>query len=155
MSTIKANRYENTSTASGGLDIDTSGNVRVTTLADSAGNNNSTPAEIASGRAKAWVNFNGRGTVAIRTSYNVASITDNGIGDYTINFTNAMADGNFAVAGSARWNDSGIAGYMRVISICAVGTLANAMTTSSIRVSVNYSNGGVDDAQVVTVTIFR
>jgi len=155
MSKMKVNRIENTSTASGGLDVDTSGKVRITTLADSAGNNNSTPAEIASGRAKAWVNFNGIGTVAIGGSYNVSSITDNAVGDYTINFTNAMADGNFAVAGSARWRDNGSAGYMRVVCICAVGTLANAMTTSSIRVSVNYVNGGVDDAQVVTVTIFR
>ena len=45
--------------------------------------------------AKAWVNFNGTGTVAIRASYNVSSITDNGIGDYTVNFTNAFADANY------------------------------------------------------------
>ena len=70
MSTMKVNRIENTSTASGGLNIDASGKVRITTLADSAGNSNSTPAEITSGRAKAWVNFNGQGTVAIRNSYN-------------------------------------------------------------------------------------
>lgn len=45
---------------------------------------------------KAWVNFNGTGTVAIRASYNVSSITDNGIGDYTVNFTTAMPDANYA-----------------------------------------------------------
>lgn len=101
MSTLKCNRIENTSTTSGGLDVDTSGKVRVTTLADSAGNNNSTPAEIASGRAKAWVNFNGTGTVAIRASYNVSSITDNGTGNYTINFTNAMSDVNYCCQVSA------------------------------------------------------
>jgi hypothetical protein len=43
-----------------------------------------------SGAAKAWVNFNGTGTVAIRASFNVTSITDNGTGDYTVNFTMAM-----------------------------------------------------------------
>jgi len=100
MSTLKCNRIENTSTASGGLDVDTSGKVRVTTLADSAGNNDSTPAEIASGRAKAWVNFNGTGTVAIRGSYNVSSITDNGTGDYTVNITNALPSANYAVTTS-------------------------------------------------------
>jgi hypothetical protein len=68
----------------------------VTTLADSAGANTSTPAEIASGRAKAFVNFNGTGTVAIRASYNVSSITDNGTGNYTVNFTNALSDSNYA-----------------------------------------------------------
>ena len=48
------------------------------------------------GIAKAWVNFNGTGTVAIRDSFNVSSITDNGAGDYTINFTTAMPNANFA-----------------------------------------------------------
>jgi hypothetical protein len=46
--------------------------------------------------AKAWVNFNGTGTVAIRQSGNVSSITDNGTGDYTLNFTNAMANGTYS-----------------------------------------------------------
>ena len=46
--------------------------------------------------ALAWVNFNGTGTVAIRSSYNVSSITDNGVGRYVINFTNALADTNYA-----------------------------------------------------------
>ena len=155
MSTLKCNRIENTSTASGGLDVDSSGKVRITTLADSSGNNNSTPAEIASGRAKAWVNFNGTGTIAIRASYNVSSLTDNAVGDYTINFTNAMADGNFAVAGSGRYGDNSGIGTMRVLSVSSVGTLANAMTTSSVHVGIAYQNGGSEDVQVVTVAIFR
>jgi hypothetical protein len=46
---------------------------------------------------RAWVNFNGTGTVAIRAAGNVSSITDNGTGDYTVNFTNAMADANYSV----------------------------------------------------------
>ena len=46
---------------------------------------------------RAWVNFNGTGTVAIRGSANVTSITDNGVGDYTVNFTNAMPDANYVV----------------------------------------------------------
>ena len=45
---------------------------------------------------RAWVNFNGTGTVAIRASGNVSSITDNGTGDYTVNFTNALSDSNFS-----------------------------------------------------------
>ena len=51
--------------------------------------------------AKAWVNFNGTGTVAIRDSHNVSSIGDNGIGDYTVNFSNNMASANYAGAGLA------------------------------------------------------
>jgi hypothetical protein len=48
---------------------------------------------------RAWVNFNGTGTVAIRASGNVSSITDNGTGDYTVNFATAMPDANYAAAG--------------------------------------------------------
>ena len=51
----------------------------------------------ARGIAKAWVNFNGIGTVAIRDSENVGSITDNGTGDYTVNFSSAMGNANFSV----------------------------------------------------------
>jgi hypothetical protein len=47
---------------------------------------------------RAWVNFNGTGTVAIRASGNVSSITDNGTGDYTVNFSTAMPDANYAVS---------------------------------------------------------
>jgi len=50
---------------------------------------------------RAWVNFNGTGTVAIRASGNVSSITDNGTGDYTVNFATAMQDTNYSVVGSA------------------------------------------------------
>jgi hypothetical protein len=50
---------------------------------------------------RAWVNFNGTGTVAIRASGNVTSITDNGTGDYTINFTTAMPDANYSVSGGS------------------------------------------------------
>jgi hypothetical protein len=50
---------------------------------------------------RAWVNFNGTGTVAIRASGNVSSITENGVGDYTVNFTTAMQDANYSVAASA------------------------------------------------------
>ena len=59
--------------------------------------------------AKAWVNFNGTGTVAIRDSFNVSSITDNGTGDYTVNFTNAMANTNYCPVSNA-WNVGSAAG---------------------------------------------
>ena len=53
---------------------------------------------------KAWVNFNGTGTVAIRESYNVSSITDNGVGDYTVNITNALVDANYVQNVSASFD---------------------------------------------------
>jgi len=77
---------------------------------------------------RAWVNFNGTGTVAIRASGNVSSITDNGGGDYTINFTNAMPDANFAVAYSG--NGPTLGDYNNNIET----PYTSAPTSSSIRV---------------------
>lgn len=65
--------------------------LRVNNVLDQAG----TGQPSIDGLAKAWVNFNGTGTVAIRASYNVSSITDNGTGIYTVNFTTAMPDASY------------------------------------------------------------
>lgn len=79
--------------------------------------------------AKAWVNFNGTGTPAIRSSYNVTSITYNGTGDYTINFTDAMPNANYAVAGSSTGlllDDGGAAGAAKTTTACRVSTYSIA-----------------------------
>ena len=100
------------------------------------------------GSAKAWVNFNGTSTVAIRASYNVSSITDNGTGDYTVNFTTALADANYsAVVTSGGWG----AGYN--YSGTYVGHTTSP-TTSSIRVATR-TGGTFDDQPAVCVAIFR
>lgn len=66
---------------------------------------------------RAWVNFNGTGTVAIRASGNVSSITDNGTGDYTVNFTTAMPDTNYSVGGTASVGAvSDISGWWQIIT---------------------------------------
>ena len=57
---------------------------------------------VAKRTAKAWVNFNGTGTVAIRDDFNVSSITDNGTGDYTINFSSAMTNSNYSFVTNGR-----------------------------------------------------
>jgi len=88
---------------------------------------------------KAWVNFNGTSTVAIRASYNVSSITDNGTGDYTVNFTNAMPDSNYCpVFGTNSWSATD-AGGDRTLKIKTNGTAIDngsptTMTTSALRV---------------------
>jgi hypothetical protein len=71
--------------------------------------------------AKAWVNFNGTGTVAIRASFNVSSITDNGTGDYTVNYTNALTDANYAIIALQRSN-SQTAGYEDSSSLLTTST---------------------------------
>ena len=78
--------------------------IKVTNIQDTSGGNQSTSEEIFQGRAKAWVSFNGTGTVEIRDDFNVDTITDNGTGDYTINFDNAMSNSNYSVAGSVSWS---------------------------------------------------
>jgi hypothetical protein len=77
--------------------------------------------------ARAWVNFDGTGAVAIRASGNVTSITDNGTGQYTVNFTTAMPDANFSVA-SAAIND-GVANAIAVPNV----TNANGFTLSTVQ----------------------
>jgi len=73
--------------------------IKVNNLQNASGSSNSTPEEIQQGRAKAWVNFNGEGTVSIRDDFNVNTITDNGTGDYTVNFSNELANTNYCFAG--------------------------------------------------------
>ena len=76
--------------------------LRLTTISNQDGSATVPSQTVISGSAKAWVNFNGTGTVAIRASFNVSSITDNGTGDYTINFTTAFADANYCVTAMGR-----------------------------------------------------
>ena len=69
--------------------------IRTATISDLAGTGPATLTKQSA--AKAWVNFNGTGTVAIRDSFNVASLTDNGTGDYSLVLTSAMDSGDYAV----------------------------------------------------------
>ena len=97
---------------------------------------------------KAWVNFNGTGTVAIRASYNVSSITDNGTGDYTVNFTTAMVDANYsAVASTARDTQSY---WDNLVSLYPVGQYS----TAGVRI-ITAAMSGQQDRYYVTVAIFR
>ena len=101
----------------------------------------------ASGLAKAWVNFNGTGTVAIRASYNVSSITDNGTGDYTVNFTTALADANYSITGSAMIALN-YAGFL-------LGPYTAAPTTSAVRFLITPTSFAATDSTYVSVAIFR
>ena len=103
--------------------------------------------------AKAWVNFNGTGVVAIRASYNVSSITDNGTGDYTVNFTTAFADANYACSALSQFAEDGANPADIVISIARQ---TGAYTASSVRVSAYAaSTTSPYDQTRVCVAIFR
>jgi|LakMenE18May11ns_1017448.scaffolds.fasta_scaffold9783947_3 hypothetical protein len=104
---------------------------------------------------RAWINLNGVGTVAIRSSGNVTSITDNGTGDYTITFTTAMPDANYSVAGAARYDGTANSIAIRYLGIVNSGSLGSDMSTSSVRVNIGYQNGLLEDPIVATVIIVR
>jgi len=95
--------------------------------------------------AKAWVNFNGTSTVAIRASGNVSSITDNGTGDYTVNFTTAMPDANYGFSTCAGNGDG--------VNYVALGPTA-APTTTAFRFETG-TTGASTDLTYIAVAIFR
>ena len=96
---------------------------------------------------RAWVNFNGTGVVAIRGSGNVSSITDNAVGDYTVNFTTAMSDVNYGVAATAE-HDPGV-------DFKRASARRSAMATGSVRLGVDSGAGTSADSELVFVAIFR
>ena len=104
-------------------------------------------AAIPTNNVKAWVNFNGTGTVSIRGSANISSITDNGAGNYTLNFTTALADANYAVAGFAAESTFTVG-----MLVSNFGTLTQ--TTSAFRFNTTYAGSSLDCTQV-HVTIIR
>jgi len=96
---------------------------------------------------RAWVNFNGTGTVAIRASGNVSSITDNGTGDYTVNFTTALVDANYAVTGLG-----GKTSESPALSGVTLGVMT--LAAGSFRFQIRAANNP-DDLQQVFIAIFR
>jgi hypothetical protein len=108
-------------------------------------------------KCRAWVNFNGTGTVAIRASGNVSSITDNGTGDYTANFATAMPDANYLVSLSATDNGttSGQTNGFAYGSWCR-GSNSTGYATGSIRFQIGYpANNELFDQTHINIAIFR
>jgi hypothetical protein len=115
--------------------------LRVTTVTNPSGGQ-----PTIAGLARAWVNFDGTGTVAIRASLNVSSITDNGTGDYTANFTNALVDTNYAANYSIGELNTSFWGPIPYIY---------TQSTTSCRVRSVFSTGTFTDANSCNISIFR
>jgi hypothetical protein len=116
--------------------------IKTTTLSTQGGS--TVPVDtVVNGTAKAWVNFNGTGTVAIRRAFNVSSITDNATGNYTVNFTTAMPNTNYAahttssITGNWQWASTN-----------------NFQTTSLELQSITNSGGTGADSTTISVTVF-
>lgn len=106
------------------------------------------------GAAKAWVNFNGTTSPGtIRSSYNVSSATKNGTGDYTLNFTTALADANYTIVGSCSVFSTG-AGGATVVEIYDASAGGTNPTTSAARIYVHRSAVSAVDQTYVCVNVF-
>ena len=123
------------------------GKVKTTTIADELDTESTAVTNVINGSAKAWVNWHGTGTVAIRASHNVTSITDNTTGDYTVNFATAFADRNYAMASHS---SRGSGGEMPLLY--SKGTDA----AGSINIKCGYTwSVAYIDPEVASVVFFR
>jgi hypothetical protein len=118
------------------------------------------PALVGGQLCRAWVNFNGTSTVDIRASYNVSSITDNGTGDYTVNFTTAMVDANYATIATAEPSTVPAVGatFYTVIGAANANAFSRTTTSAAIKTAYVSSLGGAStswDSQGTHVAIFR
>ena len=95
---------------------------------------------------RAWVNFNGTGTVAIRASGNVSSITDGGVGTYTVNFTTALVDANYSVNGVT---------FDNCILCSSTRSVSSAVVVTRLGQVGAFPTGALTDNESVSVSIFR
>ena len=129
MSTILVNTLTGTSTA---------GSIAVT------GEGNSTTTNLQQGLAKSWANFNGTGTIALTDSFNVASLSDEGTGEYETNFTNSMNNGNFAIHVTSDANSSND-GFNR--------TAGGSNNTTAKGHARHYEAGSITDTSLMITTV--
>ena len=109
--------------------------LKVNNIQTASGGSNSTPEQIEQGRAKVWIKFIGTGTISISDSFNVSSIADNGTGNYTVNFTNAMSNTNYSAVFGANSNATGYAGPLtqNTGSIATYGSIAGSFNDSDFQ----------------------
>ena len=129
MSTLLVNTLTGTSTA---------GSIVVT------GEGNSATTNLQQGLAKSWANFNGTGTIALTDSFNVASLSDEGTGEYETNFTNSMNNGDFAIHVSSDANSSND-GFNR--------TAGGSNNTTAKGHARHYEAGSITDTSLMITTV--
>ena len=118
--------------------------LRVNTLKDASGNNSIATSFVAGGSAKAWVNFDGTGTIAARDSFNLSSLTDNGTGDISVNFSSSMSNDDYSQSGSS--SSGAVSGTDTWIN-------AYAWATGYVSVGTNNSSQNLIDRAYVNVNV--
>ena len=123
--------------------------IKVNNLQNASGGSNSTPEQIQQGRAKAWVNFNGSGTVAIRDDFNVSSITDSGVGIFKVNITNALPNTNYVVtAGMSHLSGTYLAyPHLRDRD-------QSTRSTTQFQLDVTNNSGAATDSEEIHISVF-
>ena len=109
---------------------------------------------VVEGSAKVWVNFQGDGTLAVRDSLNVSSVTDSGTGDYDTNFTNNMSNDDYAPVGYT--NSYPGSNNFYSAGLWALGTTYNSaagQTTSLINILAWVAGTGASDARLVNKSL--
>ena len=120
--------------------------LKVGTIQNTSGGSSSTPEQIEQGRAKAWVNF-AAGDASIRDDFNVSSVDDHGTGDYTVNFSSALADNDYA------WFISAGRGGNQGAIICVQDT--TDMTSSAFRFTTRNTGNNKENFTHVCAGFFR
>ena len=103
---------------------------------------------------RAWVNFNGTGTVSVRGSGNVSSITDNGTGNYTMNFSSSLPDANYATIGTTQTKIT-VRGAFFSIRSNSSGVFDQYNTSGVQFITAESTTGAVDDLQYIGVAVIR
>ena len=117
------------------------GTLTISTLSD--GTNSTSATNCIQGSAKAWINYKGTATVSIRASYNVSSVTVNSTGNYTLNFTNALADANYCPVSSGSNGTDGLPPF------------PITLTTTTYNFNTKPYGGAYQDAVNINIAIFR
>ena len=127
--------------------------LKVNNIQTAGGWSNSTPEQIEQGRAKAWINFDGDGTISIRDSFNVSSITDNGTGDYTVSYSTAMASTFYCGVGGGKGDNDGTDANKTVTSFKRI---SSTPATGNSRIVTGFGNnaGTGTNSTVVTWVVF-
>ena len=105
-------------------------------------------ANVIQGSAKAWVNFNGANG-SIRASYNTSSVTRNGTGDYSVNFTNALPDANYSAVIQMQTDSTGTNNRLIMIN-----PASNPLTTTVLRIGAFIPGSSRFDPDIVTAAVF-
>ena len=124
--------------------------LKVTTIQDTSGGNASTSEQINQGRAKAWISFDGEGTIAINDSFNISSIADNATGEYTVTLSTAMSNANYSIVLGCK---SKLSNRNTVAN--AGGTSENDPTTTAFQiVTMGSTNNSMTDGAYVFAAVF-